>query len=110
MRELVLSFSGGRAEGSGLDIVGPFTFHGTYDSDGTMSLIKKYPHHTVTYLGQWDGEGTVHGEWSIGTYARGKFALAFDRSTKPERTEISEISAEEPGSNAVPNHAARALK
>ena len=98
MRELVLNFSGGRVDGSGLDVVGPFTFDGTYYINGTVTLVKRYPHHTVMYQGRYDGEGTVHGEWSIGTYARGKFALTPDRSVKPEETEILEITAEEPSS------------
>src|SRR5690348_13335054 len=78
MRDLVLHFSAGRVAGSGVDIVGPFTFDGTYESDGTLNLIKRYPYHSVNYRGRYDGEGTVYGEWSIGVYARGKFALTFD--------------------------------
>jgi hypothetical protein len=92
MRELALNFSDGRVEGSGLDIIGPFTFDGTYDSDGTINVVKRYPHHTVKYQGRYDGEGTIYGEWSIGSYARGKFALSADRSAKPEETEILEIT------------------
>lgn len=98
MRELVLRFSSSRVEGTGVDVIGPFTFDGTYDSNGTVNLVKRYPHHTVTYQGQYDGEGTIYGEWSIGAYARGKFALTPDRSSKPHDTGILEISAEEPSS------------
>ena len=98
MRELALNFSGDRVEGSGVDVVGPFTFDGTYDSDGTITLIKRYPHHTVKYQGRYDGEGTIYGEWSIGDYAGGKFALTPHRSTVPRETEILEITAQEPGS------------
>jgi hypothetical protein len=98
MRDLVLRFSGGRVEGSGVDVIGPFTFDGVYDSNGTINLVKRYPHHTVKYQGQYDGEGTIYGEWSIGSYARGKFALTADRSTNPEETEILEIAPQEPSS------------
>ena len=78
-----------------MDVVGRFTFDGTYDSDSTITLIKRYPHHTVKYQGRYDGEGTVYGEWSIGDYARGKFALTPHRFTEPGETEILEIAPTE---------------
>lgn len=40
MRDLVLRFSAGEVEGQGADMVGSFTFHGTYDSAGVVTLIK----------------------------------------------------------------------
>jgi len=98
MRDLELHFSGGNVVGSGLDVVGPFTFHGTYQSDGTVNLVKRYRRHTVNYAGQYDGEGTVYGEWSIGTYLRGKFALTPNRSAKPKVTSILEIEPDESAS------------
>src|SRR4051812_43888413 len=61
MRELVLHFSSGAVEGSGVDVVGPFTLQGTYESNGRISLIKRYRYHTVNYVGQYDGEGTIYG-------------------------------------------------
>jgi hypothetical protein len=92
MRELVLRFSAGRVDGRGVDIVGPFTFDGTHESDGTVKLMKRYPYHSVTYQGRYDGEGTVYGEWSIGVHSRGKFVLTPNRSRNSEGSEILEIT------------------
>jgi hypothetical protein len=63
MRDLVLHFSAGEVEGSGTDMIGPFTFQGTYDSDGSVLLVKHYRRHNVQYKGYYDGEGTIFGEW-----------------------------------------------
>lgn len=98
MRDLELNFSSGRVQGTGVDIVGPFSFVGTYDSDGTVNLIKRYPYHAVRYEGRYDGEGTIYGEWSIGPFATGRFALTPERSRNAEGAEILEITAEEPRS------------
>jgi hypothetical protein len=94
MRDLVLSFSDRIITGSGVDVVGPFSFEGTYEDNGVVSLIKRYPNHSVRYEGRWDGEGTIYGDWSIGPFAHEKFALTPERLTKPEAVEILEITAE----------------
>ena len=83
MRKLVLRFSAGEVEGSGTDLIGPFTFQGTYASDGSVTLVKHYRRHNVQYKGTYDGEGTIFGEWSIGKFWRGKFALTPEEFTAP---------------------------
>ena len=32
-------------------MIGPFTFQGTYDSDGSVQLVKHYRRHNVQYKG-----------------------------------------------------------
>src|SRR5262245_47003909 len=76
MRQLVLHFSDGGVAGSGVDVVGRFTFSGEYDDRGNVVLVKQYAAHEVLYRGRYDGEGTIHGEWTIGEHWRGPFALS----------------------------------
>jgi hypothetical protein len=77
MRQLTLRFEGGRIDGDGVDVIGRFTFTGTYDDAGGVALIKQYVgRHQVLYRGAYDGEGSVLGRWSIGEYWSGPFALA----------------------------------
>ena len=91
MRDLMLRFSAGEVEGQGVDMVGPFSFHGTYDSAGVVTLVKKYRRHDVHYQGKYDGEGTVFGEWSISEIWRGPFALTPEGFTAPADTPIVEV-------------------
>ncbi len=81
MRDLVLRFADGVVEGEGRDIIGRFTFSGAYDNEGRLSMIKQYQGdgvrgatHQVLYVGSYDGEGTVFGQWAIGPTI-GPFAL-----------------------------------
>jgi hypothetical protein len=77
MTDLELRFTGGLIEGEGRDVIGPFTFHGTYDERGNVRLVKQYVgRHQVEYLGTYDGEGTIFGRWSIGELWSGPFALS----------------------------------
>ena len=77
MRQLVLRFEGGRIDGDGVDVIGRFTFSGSYDDAGSVALIKQYAgRHQVLYCGAYDGEGSILGRWSIGEYWSGPFALA----------------------------------
>jgi hypothetical protein len=77
MDNLVLRFSAGRVEGEGRDVIGAFTFSGEYDERGTIRLVKQYLNaHQVLYVGEYDGEGTIHGRWSIPPHWSGKFALS----------------------------------
>jgi hypothetical protein len=88
MHDLQLRFAGGLVEGEGRDVVGRFTFHGTYDDQGGVYLVKQYLRtegieepgnagHQVTYMGTYDGEGTIFGRWSIQEdRTSGPFALA----------------------------------
>jgi hypothetical protein len=76
MENLVLEFQDGEIRGQGDDIVGPFTFQGHLAPNGRVLLNKYYRYqHRVLYEGQYDGEGTIFGQWSIGPWYRGDFML-----------------------------------
>src|SRR4051812_8738529 len=76
-RQLSLRFEGWRIDGEGDDMIGRFTFSGTYDDSGSVALNKQYVgRHQVLYRGAYDGEGSIVGRWSIGEYWSGPFALA----------------------------------
>jgi hypothetical protein len=79
MGPLVLRFHQGKIDGEGSDIIGPFTFTGDYDVNGVVRMVKQYlgrRTHQVFYLGIYDGEGTIFGEWRIPPLASGSFALS----------------------------------
>jgi hypothetical protein len=77
MRDLVLTFDGGTVQGLGRDVIGRFTFEGTYDDRGNIRMVKQYlGKHQVLYEGTYDGEGTIFGRWSIGPLVSGPFALS----------------------------------
>jgi hypothetical protein len=77
MEDFVLRFHGGIIEGGGHDVVGRFTFSGTYDDRGSVRMVKQYiGRHQVLYKGTWDGEGTIFGTWSIPPYWSGPFGLS----------------------------------
>jgi hypothetical protein len=76
MEPLTLRFEGGRVEGEGYDVIGVFTFAGTYTERGTVHMVKQYVgKHSVQYDGRVDGEGAVTGEWSIAGAWSGPFML-----------------------------------
>lgn len=65
MESLQLQFDAGRIVGTGMDVVGDFQVDGTVEH-GAVSLKKQYiDAHEVTYVGAFDGEGTLQGVWSI---------------------------------------------
>ena len=69
MRNLSISFEGSKVAGSGIDIIAPFTFTGSFRNDGAVEIIKKYAgRHNVLYVGQYDGEGTFNGNCDIEGY------------------------------------------
>ena len=69
MHQLRLRFESGRIAGTGSDIIGPFTFAGTIGEDGTVAMVKRYVgQHSVDYVGTYDGEGMMWGEWRIGPH------------------------------------------
>ena len=77
MNDFTLRFADGVVEGEGRDVIGRFTFHGTCDDQGNVVLVKQYlGRHRVLYRGRYDGEGTIHGTWSIGELWSGPFALS----------------------------------
>lgn len=66
MSPLTLTFTDGEIQGSGNDIVGPFTMTGTM-RDGQVVIHKQYlGKHATKYIGQFDGEGSMQGSWHIG--------------------------------------------
>ena len=81
MHDLVLHFENGEVQGHGRDIIGRFTFSGRLEADGQVLLNKQYlGKHLVLYQGQYDGEGTIFGQWSIGLWYRGDFLLRLGRT------------------------------
>ncbi len=97
MHDLVLHFGGGRVEGRGTDIIGRFTFSGTYDTHGNVTLVKQYlGRHSVLYRGTYDGEGTIFGHWSIGEAWSGPFALTMSDHSVPADAPIISITADTP--------------
>jgi hypothetical protein len=67
MSSLYLEFSSGLISGSGADIIGPFFFTGTIDAQGQIAMTKDYVGlHSVDYIGAYDGEGLMWGDWHIG--------------------------------------------
>jgi hypothetical protein len=67
MRDLYLAFSAGQIDGSGHDLVGPFTLLGTLDPAGRVEMKKQYLGlWSVDYIGTYDGEGLLFGHWQIG--------------------------------------------
>jgi hypothetical protein len=76
MEPLTLRFRDGRVEGEGRDVIGEFTFHGTWSDQGQVRMTKAYHNrHSVHYVGQVSGEGAVVGQWSIPPLFSGPFVL-----------------------------------
>ena len=97
MRQLVLRFEGGRIDGDGVDVIGRFTFSGSYDDAGSVALVKQYAgRHQVLYRGAYDGEGSIFGRWSIGEYWSGPFVLAPIRGESAANVLVEAAGVEEP--------------
>lgn len=91
MGPLFLRFHDGRIDGEGRDIIGSFTFQGEYDEHGRVHLVKQYiGRHQVDYQGNYDGEGTIFGRWTILPFSSGPFALSPIRG-EPVAEEAIEI-------------------
>jgi hypothetical protein len=92
MEELTLRFSDGVIVGEGRDIIGHFLFRGTINAGGKVHLIKKYlGRHEVVYEGDYDGEGTIYGTWSIAPFWSGPFVLMADRQARPRDEGIRDL-------------------
>ena len=66
MHQLRIRFQHSQIEGSGIDLIAPFTLTGKMRPDGAVEIVKQYTaRHTVLYVGQYDGEGTLYGTWDI---------------------------------------------
>jgi hypothetical protein len=81
MEEFELHFRpDGTIDGSGVDVVGEFTFSGQANPvTGRLRMTKQYlGAHQVQYDGRPDGEGCIVGQWTIEMYGfhdTGAFAL-----------------------------------
>lgn len=92
MEDLELHFHLSDVDGEGSDIVGHFTILGRYDNAGCVAFTKRYTgKHDVLYRGQYDGEGTIYGEWKLGELFRGPFALRFANQQASENAPIFDI-------------------
>jgi hypothetical protein len=93
MRDLRLRFDGGTISGAGRDIVGPFTLTGSLSDQGHVVMMKRYiGQHAVDYLGQYDGEGSLWGEWHIGPLKdRWMIRIGNTKSSAAHPREIEEI-------------------
>jgi hypothetical protein len=90
MQELTMQFASGRVSGSGHDVVGVFTFAGTISPQGHVAMVKQYlGQHTVDYVGTYDGEGLLQGEWDLGYFGRGRW-LIWIKKARSNPSEIAE--------------------
>ncbi len=95
MHDLELHFHLSDVEGHGHDIVGPFVIRGRYDDSGCVAFQKQYVgQHSVTYRGQYDGEGTIFGEWTIHDIHSGTFALRREKFTVSADAPILDIGVQ----------------
>lgn len=74
MHDVTLTFRNDQLTGKGWDCVGQFTLSGTVLPDNKVRITKNYEgRHSVVYLGEHDGEGTISGAWALfgdnGTFA-----------------------------------------
>jgi hypothetical protein len=91
---LTLRLDGGVIEGEGDDCIGAFTFSGSYDEGGQVSMVKSYVgQHQVRYDGAYDGEGTIFGTWSIGPDWTGPFALTLERADQAAQEAVEILPA-----------------
>jgi hypothetical protein len=93
MRDLRLQFGDGKISGSGYDIVGLFTFAGTLSDQGRVVMIKRYlGQHKVDYVGQYDGEGVLWGDWHIGPWKdRWMIKISSVKSSAEKHADIEEL-------------------
>jgi hypothetical protein len=93
MHDLRLKFDDFRINGSGHDIVGPFTLTGGVTPDGQVTLAKTYPTHDVFYFGTYDGEGLFWGEWFLGDLRdRWLIKIKGSKTSAADDAVISEIA------------------
>lgn len=77
--ELALEVRGALHSGGGMDDVGTFTIHGSYDAAARICFwTKRYATHSVYYKGTFDG-GFIRGVWKMPGDA-GSFCLWPDAS------------------------------
>lgn len=92
MDELELRFDGNEIHGKGYDMIGLFTLDGGYDQEGRVLLRKQYiGKHSVEYVGYYDGEGTLSGEWAIEVF-HGKWLIKLHRQRNAEDAPIFDFA------------------
>lgn len=80
MHQLVIYFQQSQIQGSGIDLIAPFTLSGAVRPDGAVEIVKLYAaRHSVLYVGQYDGEGTFYGTWDIDGH-QGQWSIKIIRS------------------------------
>jgi hypothetical protein len=103
---LSLAFAAGQVTGHGVDIVGRFTFTGTYDlNTGRCQMTKQYEAaHRVEYEGVNEADGLwLWGLWSMPA-ERGGFHLWPEGEPDPTRRRLKtqkELPASEPAEQAL---------
>ncbi len=75
MSGLIIEFADGKLNGSGDDIVGPFTLTGHIRGD-VIAIHKQYrEQHAIDYHGVSVGEGIYCGDWSYSGDIGGKWSI-----------------------------------
>jgi hypothetical protein len=97
---LRLHFRAGRVDGVGSDEIGRFSMTGGFSETGSVNLLKKYPTHTVSYRGQWDGQ-MIAGEWSMG-HGYLRETGPFEMWPESGETLIEQLQEAEPETLALP--------
>jgi len=91
MTNLQITFEQGRFQGSGTDIVGPFTLSGIISDGGVVTIDKQYVgRHCVQYSGNYDGEGTMAGTWTVEGF-HGPWLIRIRRYESENIADIREI-------------------
>lgn len=65
MDGLRMTVRGGRVSGSGLDIVGAFTFEGSLQGDRVEMTKRYFGAMPVLYTGHYDGDRRLWGTWHL---------------------------------------------
>ncbi len=96
MNPLHLGFDAGSIDGYGTDVIGPFTFDGALEEGGVVVMCKQYiEQHSVTYLGRYDGEGLMTGDWRIDHF-EGPWMIRLRRLTSVTLDEIKLFAPHNP--------------
>jgi hypothetical protein len=91
MSNLVLDFQGASITGQGRDVIAPFELSGKLRPDGSVEILKQYRYrHSVLYVGNYDGEGTLSGSWDIGGH-QGAWSIRLLKSQVANDDNIQDI-------------------
>jgi hypothetical protein len=91
MLKLRISFHQGQIQGSGVDLIGPFTLSGRMGLGGGVVINKQYiGRHRVEYVGTYDGEGTLAGQWQL-VGCQGAWLITLGRGRPRPSAQIQEM-------------------